>query len=151
MFRTDNHKQFEILLAQHSGHHGWVFPKGHIEVSKDTGKKETPLRQGFAGQAKEIKGRRETKEEAALREVKEETGVEGKIIRELAPISYWFVQDGEKIKKTVYYFLMEYAGGSIEEHDLEMENVEWITADKVEERLTYPSDKSVWQEARQLL
>jgi len=115
-----------ILVSQHSQHHGWVFPKGLIDE-------------------------KENKEQAALREVKEEVGVDGKIIRALNPVTYWFVMEGEKIRKTVYYFIMEYAGGDITKHDHEMENVEWLPIEKVEERLTYKSDKIVWQEAKGLI
>ena len=118
-----------ILLAQHSGHHGWVFPKGligdHLEGEK--------------------------KEETAIREVKEETGADGKIIKMLTPVTYWFVFKGEKIKKTVYYFLMEYVGGDITKHDHEMEAVEWLPKEKVEDRLTYKSDKIVWKEAQKFI
>jgi 8-oxo-dGTP diphosphatase len=118
-----------ILISQHSQHHGWVFPKGligdHVE--------------------------KENKEQTALREVKEETGAEGKITRALNPITYWFVMDKEKIRKTVYYYLMKYVGGDITQHDHEMEVVEWLPVNKVEDRLTYESDKIVWNEARKLL
>jgi len=119
----------EILVSQHSQHHGWVFPKGligdHIE--------------------------KENKEETALREVKEETGIEGKITRALNPITYWFVMEGEKIRKTVYYYLMEFAGGDITKHDHEMEAIVWLPKEKIEERLTYKSDKTVWNEAKNLI
>lgn len=115
-----------VLLCQHSGHHGWVFPKGHIDGE-------------------------ETKEEAALREVIEETGIKGEIIKPLEPIQYWFVQDGVKIKKTVYYFLMRYSLGDIIEHDDEMENVEWLPVGEVADRLTYPSDKNIWATTKQLI
>jgi 8-oxo-dGTP pyrophosphatase MutT (NUDIX family) len=118
-----------VLVSQHSQHHGWVFPKGLI--------------------GDHVEG--ESKENTALREVKEETGAEGKIIRALNPITYWFVMDEEKIKKTVYYFLMEYIDGDITKHDHEMENVEWLPKNKVEERLTYKSDKIVWSEAKSLI
>jgi len=119
----------EILVSKHSQHHGWVFPKGligdHVE--------------------------KENKEQTALREVKEETGADGKITRALNPITYWFVMDEERIRKTVYYYLMEYVNGDITKHDHEMETVVWLPANKVEDRLTYKSDKIVWKEAKQLL
>jgi len=118
-----------ILLAQHSGHHGWIFPKGHIGDKK--------------------KG--ELKEDAALREVREETGVVGKIIQQLTPVSYWYVREGEKIKKTVTYFLMMYLSGDISDHDHETENVEWLVVDEVIKRLTYKSDKEAWKEAEKLI
>lgn len=117
--------QTMILVCQHSQHHGWVFPKGLI------------------GDTKENEG----KEETAVREVEEETGVQAKIIKPLTPVTYWYVWQKERIKKTVYYFIMEYLSGDISQHDMEMENVEWLPAHDVEKRLTYKSDKLVWKEA----
>jgi len=73
----------------------------------------------------------EKKEDTALREVEEETGVKGKIIRALSPVEYWYVFNGDK-SKTVYYFLMEFISGDITKHDSEMENVEWL--EKVESK-----------------
>lgn len=118
-----------VLVAQHSQHHGWVFPKGIIGDKKKD----------------------ERKEETAIREVEEETGIVGKIVKDFEPVTYWFVFKGEKVKKTVYYFLMEYVLGDTKNHDFEMENVEWLPVEDVLERLTYPSDKKVWQEAQKML
>ena len=114
-----------ILVCQHSQHHGWVFPKGLI------------------GDHVENEG----KEETAIREVEEETGVFGKIIKPLSPADYWYVFEGEKIKKTVYYYLMSVVSEDISKHDQEMENVEWLEAERVADRLTYPSEKKVWKVA----
>ncbi len=125
----NNAEDILILVAQHSGHHGWVFPKGHIG---DT-----------------IQG--EKKEETAVREVEEETGVLAKIVEPLPPVTYWYVLKKEKIKKTVYYFLMKYLSVDSSKKDEEMEQVEWLPIDEVENRLTYPSDKDVWQEAKKHL
>lgn len=125
VLRKNAKDSIEILVCQHSQHHGWVFPKGLIG---DT-----------------VKG--EKKEETAVREVKEETGIIGKIIKELPPITYWYQFKGEKIKKTVYYFLMDFVGGDISKHDHEMEKVEWLPKEKVMERLTYSSDKKIWKKA----
>lgn len=118
-----------ILVSKHSGHHGWVFPKGRI------------------GDHIENEGREDT----AIREVKEETGALGKILKEVKPITYWYEDKGQRIKKTVYYFLMEYLEGDITKHDWEMEDVEWILQKDVENRLTYESDKKAWKEAQKLL
>ena len=128
IYKKEKGKVF-ILLCQHSGHHGWVFPRGRI--------------------GDHIKN--ENKEETALREVKEETGVVAKILKPIKPITYWYEDNGQKIKKTVYYFLMEYLKGDISKHDFEMENVEWLNVDEVKKRLTYSSDKKAWQEAQKLL
>ena len=115
----------DILLCQHSQHHGWGFPKGLIGDKKE----------------------KETKEETALREVEEETGARGEILEELEPVTYWYVFEGEKVKKTVYYYLMKFIGGDITKHDFEMENVEWVKKDKVIERLTFNADKKVYEKA----
>jgi len=120
-----------VLVSQHSQHHGWVFPKGLI------GDKE--------------ENKNQTKEETALREVKEETGAIGEIEKELTPVSYWYMWEGEKRKKTVYYFLMKFIGGDITQHDKEMEDVEWISYNDVSNRLTYSSDKQVWEEAKRFI
>jgi len=138
VFRKKDNK-VEIIVAQHSQHHGWVFPKGLIDKRSKIKDQKSKITE------------KETKEEAALREVKEETGVDGKILKELTPITYWYVFEGEKIKKTVYYYLMEYMSGDVKNHDFEMENVEWLPKEKVEERLTYKSDKEVWREAKELI
>ena len=118
-----------ILLAQHSSHHGWIFPKGHVADKK--------------------KG--ETAEEAATREVLEETGVIGEILEKLTPTTYWYSFQGEKRHKKVQYFLMKYVSGDIQKHDFEMEKVEWLLVKQVADRLTYDSDKKVWEEAKKFL
>src|SRR3990167_5416396 len=125
VFKKENSQMF-VLVTQHSQHHGWVFPKGLID--KDEDKKTT-----------------------ALREVKEEGGVEAKIIKELEPVEYFYKFESQTIKKKVTYFLMEYVSGNIGDHDWEMEAAEWLPVDQVEERLTYKSDKEVFQEAKKLL
>jgi 8-oxo-dGTP pyrophosphatase MutT (NUDIX family) len=118
VFKEENGRKV-ILLAQHSQHHGWVFPKGLIG---DT-----------------VKG--EKKEATALREVEEETGVKGEILKPLTPVTYWYVWEGDKRKKTVYYFLMNFVSGDKTKHDNEMEAVEWLPVDDVETRLTFKTDK----------
>lgn len=128
VFKKESNQTF-ILVAQHSQHHGWVFPKGFIGDN--------------------IVG--ESKEDTALREVQEETGVIGKILQPLTPITYEYSMDTKKRTKTVYYYIMHYIEGDITKHDWEMENVEWLPMDKVAERLTYDSDKQVWQEAEEIM
>ncbi len=128
VYRKEGGKIF-ILLGQHSGYKGWVFAKGLI--------------------GDHIK--HEKKEETAVREVEEETGVKAEIVQQLTPITYWYQWEGERRKKTVYYFLMNYLSGDTKNHDWEMENVEWILLEEVEKRLTYASDKNVWREAKQII
>ena len=123
VYKTENNKLF-ILLAKHSHHKGWVFPKGLIDREK-----------------------KESKERAAIREVKEETGADGEIQKALEPSTFWYAWDGERRKKTVYYFIMKFIGGDISEHDYEMEEVEWVEAEKVLETLTHKGEKEVFKKA----
>ncbi len=116
-----------ILIAQHSQHLGWVFPKGLI------------------GDKDDIKD--EKKEDTAVREVKEETGADAIIEAELKPITYWYMWEGTKNKKTVYYFVMKYIGGDITKHDHEMSDVKWVDLQNVDNELAYKGDKQVFNEA----
>lgn len=115
-----------VLVTQHSAHHGWVFPKGLVENG-------------------------EAKDSTAIREVKEEGGVEAKIVKELEPIEYFYKLEGKTIKKKVTYFVMEYLSGDINDHDWEMENAEWLKVGEVENRLTYKTDKQVFEKAKGLI
>jgi 8-oxo-dGTP pyrophosphatase MutT (NUDIX family) len=82
----------------------------------------------------------ESSADAALREVREETGYRCEVVRELEPITYWFQRDGLRIKKTVRWFLMrplEKAG----EHDHEVDEVAWADRADALTRLRYDSDR----------
>jgi 8-oxo-dGTP pyrophosphatase MutT (NUDIX family) len=135
VYKTTNNQQATSnnlvwLVCQHSQHKGWVFPKGLIGDHK-------------AG---------ETSEETALREVQEETGVLGRIIEKVKdPATYFYMWQGDKRFKTVYYFLMEYISGDINNHDNEMSDVEWLPEKEVFLRLSYKSDKIAFEEALELM
>ena len=130
VYKKENAKIY-ILVSQHSQHKGWVFPKGLI------------------GDKDHIKG--EKKEATAIREVREETGAKAEIVKQIIPVTYWYVLEAEKRKKTVYYFIMKYVGGDITKHDFEMADVEWLPSDKVLDRLTYKGDKDAYKEALPLI
>ncbi len=112
------------LVTQHSQHKGWGFPKGLIgDNSRD-----------------------EKKEEAALREVKEEGGVMVKII-DPNPIcvQYIYTLKDTTVHKTVYYFLMEYVSGDPKDHDWEMLDAKFLTEYEVIKILTFKSDKEAFE------
>ena len=118
------------LICQHSQHHGWVFPKG------------------FVGD----KNKNESNETAALREVEEEGGIKAKIIND-QPIKtqYSYQLNNILVKKTVYYFLMEYVSGDPKNHDWEMSEAKFVTADEVKKTLTYLSDKEAFEKILKII
>jgi 8-oxo-dGTP pyrophosphatase MutT (NUDIX family) len=85
----------------------------------------------------------ETAEETALREVREESGLEVEIVRPFDSIQYWFVQSGTRIHKTVHYFLMVPTGGSLSRHDHEFEDVRWVGFDEAAALLTFETERAL--------
>lgn len=112
------------LICQHSAHKGWVFPKGLV--------------------GDQAKG--ESMEEAALREVEEEGGVKAKIVNHKpVRVEYMYRFKDCLVKKTVYYFLMEYVAGDPKNHDWEMLDAKFVSEKEVKKTLTYPSDKEAFE------
>jgi 8-oxo-dGTP pyrophosphatase MutT (NUDIX family) len=86
-------------------------------------------------------------EQAALREVREETGLEAEILEPLGDISYWYVWEDERIRKKVTFFLMESTGGDVSLHDHEMEEIRWLPLQEAVRRASYPSERTVLRRA----
>jgi 8-oxo-dGTP pyrophosphatase MutT (NUDIX family) len=89
----------------------------------------------------------EAPEQAAVREVLEETGLLAKILEPLGDISYWYVWDDERIRKKVTFFLMEATGGDLSAHDHEMEDVRWFPLEEARRKASYPSERDVVRRA----
>ena len=85
----------------------------------------------------------ETREQTALREVAEETGLEVRISVVLESIEYWFVQRGTRIHKTVHYYLMEPIGGDLDRHDHEFDQVRWVRFDQAGALLTFETERAL--------
>jgi 8-oxo-dGTP pyrophosphatase MutT (NUDIX family) len=89
----------------------------------------------------------ETLAETALREVREETGVEVEIEEPLGEITYFFVRDRIRFRKTVHFFLMRPVGGSIDEHDHEFDEVRWMAIDEALQLMNYATEREVVERA----
>ena len=104
----------------------WSLPKGHLEDG-------------------------ETLEQAAVREVAEETGIHGSIIGSLGIIDFWFVVEGRRVHKTVHHFLMRAIGGELSDDDVEVTEVAWFPLPDISEQLAYSDERNLLDQADRLL
>ena len=104
----------------------WSLPKGHVEEG-------------------------ETVEEAALREVQEETGLVADIVAPLGIIDFWFAVEDRRIHKTVHHFLMRYTSGMLSDEDPEVVEVAWVDFEDVPARLAYRDERRLVNKARGML
>ena len=104
----------------------WSLPKGHLEDG-------------------------ETLEQAAVREVAEETGIHGSIIGSLGIIDFWFVVEGRRVHKTVHHFLMRAIGGELSDDDIEVTEVAWFPLPEIAEQLAYSDERNLLDQASRLL
>jgi len=93
----------------------------------------------------------ETLEETALRETREETGLEVEIEQPITSIRYFFVRGRTRFAKTVHFFLMRPVGGDLSLHDHEFDEVRWWPLEEAIELVTYPTERSVLERAAALL
>ena len=120
VFRKNENGQVEILLIRVKTR--WSFPKGNIE-------------------------RGEPKDQAALREVKEETGVDAKILDYLGEVDYWYNIGLTRIHKFVYYYLMEYLSGDVVPQKEEIDEAKFMSISEAEKSLSYSTDKEILERA----
>ncbi len=107
----------------------WCIPKGHLEQD-------------------------ETSEQAAIREVFEETGLEAQIIQHLGEVNYQFIQDGSKISKTVHVYLMQQTGGELsfdKDPHKEASELEWVQVSELLARLSHGNEKRIAKVAIELI
>lgn len=89
----------------------------------------------------------EEPEEAARREVAEETGVDAELLGLLGDVEYRYDRHGRGIRKVVRFYLFAYRSGDLADHDHEIEEARWIPLEEAAERLTYPGEREVVRRA----
>jgi len=104
----------------------WSLPKGHVEPG-------------------------ETTEDAAVREVAEETGITGRVVATLGTIDFWFVADGRRIHKTVHHYLLMATDGELSADDVEVEEVAWVPLRELPDRLAYADERRLIAQVPDLL
>ena len=108
----------------------WVLPKGQIDPG-------------------------ESGEQAALREIAEETGAHGRSLGKLGDTRYWFSWDGERVFKVVSFFLVRYEGGRLgdipEEFRHEVEEARWLPLAEAPNLLAYRGEREMAEKAIEML
>lgn len=86
----------------------------------------------------------ETPEEAALREVREETGVQAHVVERLGDVRYWYQRDGRRIVKVVAFFLLGHDRGDPETHvDQEIDEARWMALERAARELTHAGEREM--------
>jgi 8-oxo-dGTP pyrophosphatase MutT (NUDIX family) len=85
--------------------------------------------------------------QAALREVREEAGIEAEVVDSLGEVRYWYQRGGRRIAKVVEFFLLRYVSGDVRDHDHEVEHARWIPAAEAAETLTYAGERDMVRRA----
>jgi 8-oxo-dGTP pyrophosphatase MutT (NUDIX family) len=128
VYRRDG-DEIEVVLASRRTRRGelaWGLAKGGIEEA-------------------------ESAEDAAVREVREETGLHADIEASLGETRYFYVWEDVRIRKTVHFFLMRYTGGNIEDRDDEMEEIRWFPLERALKRAAYRGERDVLGRAAEML
>jgi 8-oxo-dGTP pyrophosphatase MutT (NUDIX family) len=118
-----------IARRNRAGRLEWCLPKGHLEGT-------------------------ETAAEAAVREIAEETGIVGLVLRHLATIDYWFAGFDRRVHKVVHHYLLSAIGGDLSvenDPDREAQEAEWVSLDELSDRLAYPNERRIVVLARDVL
>jgi len=127
IFRPDNNDA-DVVLVSVKGGTVWCLPKGLID-------------------------RGEKPEETAVREVREETGINGKIIEKIGDTSYWYYlkEENARCRKTVHFYLMEYQSGNTKDHDDEVNEAMWFPIDDALKKISYKGDREILEKAKSMI
>jgi 8-oxo-dGTP pyrophosphatase MutT (NUDIX family) len=105
-----------IARLDRRGRLRWSLPKGHIEAG-------------------------ESRQDAAIREVEEETGIRGTVVDFLGTIDFRFMAAGRRVHKTVHHYLLEAQAGTLSDADVEVDEVAWVPLAELADRLAYADER----------
>jgi 8-oxo-dGTP diphosphatase len=118
--------QFEVALISVGQNERWQLPKGTVD-------------------------NHEPHAVAALREVREEAGVEAEVVTQLDTVEYWYYAtlQGKRVRyhKYVHFFLMRYLSGDVSDHDHEVNEARWVEIQKAIDLLAFKNEQDVVRKA----
>ena len=120
----------EVVIVSVGGQNRWQLPKGLVD----------------AGEKPEI---------TAVREAREEAGVDSEVVQHLETIEYWFagLDGGQRVRfhKHVHFYLLRYLAGDTINHDWEVNEARWVPIEDATRQLTFDSERRVMERARELV
>jgi 8-oxo-dGTP pyrophosphatase MutT (NUDIX family) len=129
VFRRDD-ERIEVVIVAVGGQNRWQLPKGLVE------KDETP-------------------EIAAVREAREEGGIDSEVVEHIETVEYWYagLDGGERVRfhKRVHFFLLRYLSGDTSNHDWEVSEARWVPIDDAKNQLAFDNERRVVERARELI
>jgi 8-oxo-dGTP diphosphatase len=123
-------ERIEVALISVGDDARWQLPKGLVDKGEST-------------------------EDAAVREVREEAGIDTEVVERLDKIEYWYLwnENGERVRyhKYVYFYLLRYKSGDVSDHDHEVNEARWFDIEEAVDMLAFESEKKIVQKAKALL
>ena len=130
VFRRAPGGQTEIAIISVGPQRRWQLPKGLVDAG-------------------------EKPEATAVREVREEAGVESRLRAHIETIEYWYagLERGIRVRfhKHVHFYLLEYVSGQTSDHDLEVNEARWVPIEEAPSQLAFDGERHVVQRALELL
>jgi 8-oxo-dGTP pyrophosphatase MutT (NUDIX family) len=126
----DDHDRVEVVIVSVGGQHRWQLPKGLVD-------------QG------------ENPEITAVREAREEGGVDSEVVQHIETIEYWYVGlvNGIRVRfhKRVHFYLLKYVSGDTKDHDWEVNEARWVPIEDAASQLAFDNERRVMDRARELI
>jgi 8-oxo-dGTP pyrophosphatase MutT (NUDIX family) len=122
--------QIEVALISVGADDRWQLPKGLVDKGEST-------------------------EHAAIREVREEAGIDTEIVTRIDKVEYWYLwkENDQRIRyhKFVYFYLLRYKAGDVRDHDHEVNEARWLDIDDAIEMLAFDNEKKIMEKAKELI
>jgi 8-oxo-dGTP pyrophosphatase MutT (NUDIX family) len=120
----------EVALISVGEDNRWQLPKGLVDKGEST-------------------------DDAAVREVREEAGIDTRVVERIDKVEYWYFakENGNRVRyhKYVYFYLLSYKSGDVAHHDDEVNEAQWFEIGEAVRQLAFDSEKKIVKRAAQMI